>query len=89
LIDRTNRSDQLPVPATDCVGSDERRNFAESPTPDGFASNREPATLIVGQPESSTSELLLEDAVLFSEIFDDCVLFTTDPAMFESCADGC
>ncbi len=38
------------------------------------------ATLIVGQPESSASELLLQDAVLFSEILDDCVLMAADPA---------
>ncbi len=49
-------------------------------TPDGLAANREPPTLIVGQPELSATELLLQDAVLFSEILDDCVLIAADPA---------
>jgi hypothetical protein len=72
--------DELPVPTEDGVGSDERRNFGEGPSPDGFAPNREPATLIVGQPESSTSEFLLKDAVFFSEIVDDGVLLAADPS---------
>jgi hypothetical protein len=37
-------------------------------------------TLIVGEPESSATELLLEDAILLSEILDDCVLMAADPA---------
>jgi hypothetical protein len=35
--------------------------------------------LIVGQPESFTTELLLEGSILLSEIFDDCVLLLADP----------
>ncbi len=71
--------DELPMPTQNGVGCNERRNFAESPSPDGLAANREPATLIVGQPESSAPELLLQDAVLLLEILDDCVLMAADP----------
>ena len=71
---------ELPVPTKDGVGSDERSNFAESPSSDGLAADREPATLIVGQTESSTPELLLKDVVLFPEILDDSVLLATDPS---------
>jgi len=72
--------DELPVPTKDGVGGDQRSNFAESPSPDGLATDREPATLIVSQPESSPSELLLQDAVLFPKILDDCVLLAARPA---------
>ncbi len=71
---------QLPVPTKNRVGGDERSNICEGTSTDGFAADREPATLIVGQPESSTPELLLQDAVLFSEILDDYVLMAADPA---------
>ena len=67
-------SDELPVPTQDGVRRDERRNICESASPDGLAADREPATLIVGQTETSAAELLLQDAVLFSEILDDCAL---------------
>ena len=73
-------SNQLPVPTKDGVGSDERRNFSKDPSSNGLAANCKPATLIVGQPESSASELLFQDAVFFSEEFDDCVLLATNPA---------
>ncbi len=68
------------MPTKDCVRRHERSNFGEGASPDGFAADREPATLIVGQPESSTPKLLLQDPILFSEIFDDCVLMAADPA---------
>ena len=50
---------ELPMPMQDGVGSDKRSNFAESPSPDGLASDREPAALVVAQPESLVPELLL------------------------------
>ncbi len=68
------------MPPKDRVGSDKRSNFGEGATSDRLTSNRKSTTLIVGQSESSTPELLPQDAVLFFEVFDDCVLFTTDPA---------
>ena len=71
---------ELPVPAEDGVGRDERGDFGEGVPPDRLAADRESATLIVGQSESSTPELLLQDAVLFSEILNDCVLMADDPA---------
>ena len=49
-------------------------------TTNGLATYRKPAPLRVGEAESSATQLLLQDAVLFSEILDDCVLMTADPA---------
>jgi len=68
------------MPTENGVGSDERRNFAESPSPDGLAPDGQSATLVVGQPESSATELLPENSVLLPEVFDDCVLVAADPA---------
>lgn len=68
------------VPTKDRVWGDERSNFGECPSPDGFAPNREPAPLVVSQSESPAPELLLENTILFAEIFDNSVLLAPDPA---------
>jgi hypothetical protein len=68
------------MPPKDRVGSDKRSNFGEGASSDRFASHGQSASLIIGQPESSATELLLEDSVLFAEIFDDSVLLTAHPS---------
>ncbi len=70
---------ELPVPPKDGVGCDERGDFGESPSPDGFTPNRQSAALVVGQSEPSSPELLLQDTVFFPKVVDDCVLLTRNP----------
>ncbi len=70
---------ELPVPTEDGVGSDERGDFGKGTAADCFASHGQSASLIIGQPESSATELLLENSVLLSEVFDDCILLAADP----------
>ena len=72
-------SNELPVPTQDGVGCDERCNLGESPSPNSFAAHGKPSPLRVGQSKSSSTELLLEDAVLFAEIVDDRILLACDP----------
>jgi hypothetical protein len=67
------------MPPEDGVGSDNRSNFVESLSPNGRAAYGKSAPLRVGEMETSTAELLLQDAVLFSQIIDDGVLMATDP----------
>ncbi len=55
-------------------------NFCQGSPSDGLASHGQSATLIIGQPESSATELLLQNTVFLSEIFDDRILLTGDPA---------
>ncbi len=71
---------ELPVPAEDGVGRDERGDFGKGTAADSFASHGQSASLIIGQPEFFATELLLEDSVLFTEILDDSVLLATDPS---------
>jgi len=71
---------ELPVPTENRVGSDERSNFGEGTSSNGFASHGQSASLIVGQAESPATELLLEDSVLLAEVLDDRVLLAADPA---------
>ncbi len=78
-LDRQIR-DELSAPTKDGVWSYERSNFCQGASPDGFAADGKPATLIIGQAESSAAELLLEDSVLLSEKLDDRTLLTADPA---------
>jgi len=68
------------MPSEDSVGSDERGNFGEGASANRFAPHGKSSALIVGQAESSTTELLLQDTVLFSEIVDDRILLAGDPA---------
>ena len=68
------------MPTEDGVGSDKRGNFGESASANGFAPDRKPATLSIGQAESPAAELLPENSVLLPEVFDDCVLVAADPA---------
>ena len=70
----------MPVPAQDGVGSDERSDFGEGAAADGFAADSKTATLLVGQAESLAAELLLEDSILRTEIVDDRILLSGDPA---------
>ena len=81
-------SNELAMPPEDSVGSDERSNFGEGASSKGLASNRESAALIVGQSKSLATELLLQDTVLFSEILDDRILLSGDPARHCSDAKG-
>ncbi|MCP3997678.1 MAG: hypothetical protein GY722_21855 [bacterium] len=55
-----------------------RNDLYDATSPDGLASDGEPASLRIGQPVSSATELLLQDSVLFAEILDDRILLTAD-----------
>ena len=68
------------MPTKDGVGSNERSNFGESPSPDGLAPNGKSSALMVGQSESLTTELLFENSVLFAEKFNNRILLPGDPA---------
>jgi hypothetical protein len=68
------------MPTKDGVRCDERGDFGEDASSDGLAPHGQSASLVVGQPEASATELLLEDSVLLAEIFDDRILLTGDPA---------
>ena len=69
-----------PVPTKNGVGSDERGNFGERPSSNGFAADSQSASLIVSQAKSSATELLPEDSVLLSEVFNNRILPSADPA---------
>ena len=68
------------MPTKDGVGRDDRCDLGEGPATDGLASNRESTPLVVSQPQSSATELLLQDTVFFSEVFDHRILPARDPA---------
>jgi hypothetical protein len=62
--------DELPVPAEDGVGSDERSNFGEDPSSNCSSSHGKSSALGISQSNS----------VFLLEIFDDRVLLVGDPA---------
>ena len=68
------------MPTKDGVGGDERSNLGEGASSNSLASHGQSASLVVGQPESSAAELLLQEPILLAEILDDRILLTGDPA---------
>jgi hypothetical protein len=70
----------LPVPTKDGVWRDDRRDVGKGASSDGLAPHGQSASLIVGQAESSATELLLEDSVLLAEVLDGRILLAADPA---------
>jgi hypothetical protein len=73
-------SDELPVPTKDGVGRDKRGDFGEGASANGLAPDRKPATLGIGQAKSPAAELLPENPILLSEVFNDCILLMANPA---------
>jgi hypothetical protein len=68
------------VPTEDGVKRDKRSNFAKSASANGVAPDRGPATLGIGQAESPATALSPENPILLSEVFDDCIPLTANPA---------
>jgi hypothetical protein len=62
------------------VSQAEQCSGGEGTSSNSLASDGQPASLIIGQAESSATELLLEDSVLLAEIFNDRILLAADPA---------
>ena len=68
-----------PVPTEDGVRGNERSNLREGASANGLTSHGQSAALIVGQPESPTTEPLFQDTILLAEILDDRILLAADP----------
>ena len=68
------------MPPEDGVGSDDGSDIHERPASEGLSPHRKPPPLGIGQPESSATELLLEDAILLPQIRDGGFLLSRDPA---------
>ena len=74
------RCDQTVVPAQDGVRRDDRRDLGQELSTESLALGCEPPALVVGQPETLSAELLLEDAILLDEVVDGLGLMAVDPA---------
>jgi len=72
--------DELPMPGQDRVRGDDTGEVEERLSADRLSCDRQPATLFVGEPDSSVAQLLEEDAVLLSQIVDRRLLVAVDPA---------
>ena len=68
------------MPTQEGVGRHDRGDVGEETTTERLALRSEPATLVIGEAESTTAELLLEDSVLLDEVRDNLGLFAVDPA---------
>ncbi len=71
---------QLPVPGKYRVRGDDRRHLSQDFSTERLSFHREPSALLVGQAETLTAKLTLEDAVLLDEVIDDILLVAVDPA---------
>ena len=67
------------MPAHDRVRRDDGRHLVEDLPAQAFGLGCQPAALVVGQPETPSLELLLENAVLLEQIGDHVLLMSVHP----------
>ncbi len=58
------------MPPQDGVRGDDRCDVHEAPASDRLSSHGQPPSLGIGQPESSATELLLEDSILLPQVLN-------------------
>ncbi len=63
-------------------GRDDRCDGGERASTESLSLCCEASALAVVQPQPSSAELLLEDAVLLDEVFDGVLLVAVDPACY-------
>ncbi len=68
------------MPPQDRGWGDDGRDLTQQPTSESLALRGETAALVIGEPEPSTPELLLEDAVLLNQVLDRTLLLAVNPA---------
>ena len=72
-------SDQPPIPAQNGVGCRDAGNVIQRSASQFLTSHGEATALSVGEPKSSTPELLAEDPILRPEIVDQIFLVAVHP----------
>ena len=65
---RPLRSDELAMPAEDRVRRDDGRDLRQQSTAEPLPEDRQAATFVIGQCQSSAVELRLQNAVLLSQV---------------------
>jgi len=71
---------KLAVPTEDGVWRDDGIEALENLPRDASSLRGQPATLVIGEPQLSVTELLSENAVLLEKILDHGMLPAVDPA---------
>ena len=72
--------DQLPMPPQNRVGGDNRGELAQQPTAQTLPAPRQPAPVLIGQAEASSTQLRSEDPVFFDQIRHGLLLLAPPPA---------
>lgn len=72
--------DETAMPGQDGIWSHDGGELAEELPTEDLALRCEPSTLIIGEPQALSEELLLENAVLLTEGVDHLALLPVDPA---------
>ena len=70
----------MSIPAEDCVGRDDGGDLVQDLAAESFALGSESTALVIGQLQSSATQLLLENSVLLDEVVDDLGLVSVHPA---------
>ena len=71
--------DELPVPAPNRIGRDNRGYPRQDPATETRTQDGQAPPVVVGQPHTATVQLRFEDAVLFPQILHHLVLFAVEP----------
>jgi hypothetical protein len=72
--------DQQAMPTQDRVGCEQSSDFFEQLATQHFATDRQPAPLIVVEQNSLLAKLLFEDLIFNSQVVDHVLLLAIDPA---------
>ena len=72
--------DEPAVPAQDGVRRHDAGDFAKDPSAEHLALDREPASLVIRQPQPASFQLLAQQAVLLQQVLDHRELAPVGPA---------
>jgi hypothetical protein len=72
--------DELPVPAENGVGRDDRRHLRQTPPAERRAQSGQAPPFVVGEPHALVAEARFQHPVLFAQVLDDLVLLVLEPA---------
>jgi hypothetical protein len=72
--------DELPVPAENRVGRDDRRNLCQKPPTERRAESSQAPPFVVSEPYALIAQARLQNAVLFPQVLVDLVLLVLEPA---------
>jgi hypothetical protein len=71
--------DELPMPPQDCVRCDDARDLTQYPPTQPMPSDRQPASIVIGELEPLSTQLASKDPIFFHQIRDRLAFLAIHP----------